>query len=256
MNCAVSPPYLLTNNAMRSYIKNTFSAYDKKLICVNYASLKNLNHKKKVTGSTMKNNTALKLESYIQPKSRRKLSLVTEPKRVYKNELTVDALIKEHGEFVLKFIRKRTWDEQSVEDIYQSTMLEALKCFSNFRGDSHPRTWLCGVAYNLIRNYSKNLKAPDMESIDEMRNADQLPESDRLGAENPLDIYSRNDLLDRINNAFNELPKEMQTTFNEVVNRGKSYEETAIALDVPIGTVRSRIARAREILKEKTRYNQ
>lgn len=204
----------------------------------------------------MKNNTALNIEMYVQPKNRNQLTIVKSEKRAFNYSLTVETLIKDHSDFVMKFIRKRTWDEQNVEDIFQSTMLEALKCFSKFRGESHPRTWLCGIAYNMIRNHAKSINVPFMESIDDLQNYDHIIEHNQFGTEDPCEIYSRNTRLDRLNKVFNELPSEMKSTFNEVINRGKSYEETAAIFNLPIGTVRSRIARAREIFRDRSRYHQ
>lgn len=166
---------------------------------------------------------------------------------------SINDILQEHGPFVLKFIRKRTWDKQNAEDIYQSTMLEALKCFKNFRNESQPRTWLCGIAYNIIRNYSKNLPAQSLESIDDLSNNESMMQTNTFGTEDPSDIYSRNLQIENISKIFDELPSEMRATFDEVVSRGRSYEETAQLLNLPIGTVRSRISRAREIFRSKSR---
>ena len=132
-------------------------------------------------------------------------------------------------------------------------MLEALKCFKNFRNESQPRTWLCGIAYNIIRNYSKNLACQNLESIDDLSNEEPTLQMNTFGTEDPSEVYSRNLEIENVSKIFDELPTEMRTTFDEVISRGRSYEETAQLLNLPIGTVRSRISRAREIFRSKSR---
>lgn len=185
--------------------------------------------------------------------------LVLDRRRAKNNRvksLSINSLIEEHGDFVFKFIRKRTWDGQNHEDIYQSTMVEALKSFKNFRGESHPRTWLCGIAFNMIRNHAKTMMGPIMESIEDDLSLQDYNEMTTFGTEDPSDIYVRDCQLEKILHIFNELPHDMRITFEEVMSKGKSYEETAASLNLPIGTVRSRISRVREIFRNRSNYNE
>ena len=131
-------------------------------------------------------------------------------------------------------------------------MEEALKSFKNFRGDSKPRTWLCGIAYNVIRSYAKTLDSHNIESLDSCSNIDNVMYHNSFGTEDPCDIYSRDLQIDNIGRVFDGLPHDMRMTFDQVISQGKSYEETACALNLPIGTVRSRVSRAREIFREKS----
>lgn len=201
----------------------------------------------------MANNASLKINpAYVFNKSPH--FVLVKPQKSKQSLPSINTLLEEHGTFVFKFIRKRTWDQQSCEDIYQSTMVEALKCFKNFRGESQPRTWLCGIAYNMIRNYSKGLSNHTTESLEDCKNIESYMDDSSFGTEDPSDIHWRNVQLEKIAKVFDELPKDMRITFEEVVSRGKSYEETALSLNLPIGTVRSRIARAREIFRDRSRY--
>lgn len=170
--------------------------------------------------------------------------------------LSIDSLIEIHGNFVMKFIKKRCWDIQSADDIFQSTMLEALKCFSKFRGESHPRTWLCGIAYNMIRNHAKSSNTPSFESLDNLHNNEYLTDNTNYGTEDPFNIHLRDAQLDHLCTIFDGLPNDMKITFDEVVSNGRTYEQTAKILDLPIGTVRSRISRARDIFKTQSNYSQ
>lgn len=171
------------------------------------------------------------------------------------NTLSIDELIETHGHFVMKFIKKRCWDIQSADDIFQSTMLEALKCFSKFRGDSHPRTWLCGIAYNMVRNHAKSFNSPSFESLDSLNNNEYITDHTNFGTEDPFNIHLRDAQLDHLCTIFNTLPNDMKITFDEVVSNGKTYEQTAKILNLPIGTVRSRISRARDIFRMQSNYN-
>lgn len=171
------------------------------------------------------------------------------------NTLSIDELIETHGHFVMKFIKKRCWDIQSADDIFQSTMLEALKCFNKFRGESHPRTWLCGIAYNMVRNHAKSFNTPSFESLDNLHNNEYLTDNTIFGTENPFNIHLRDAQLDHLCTIFDTLPNDMKITFDEVVSNGRTYEETAKKLNLPIGTVRSRISRARDIFRMQSNYS-
>lgn len=168
---------------------------------------------------------------------------------------SISSLIETHGNFVMKFIKKRCWNIQSADDIFQSTMLEAIKCFSKFRGESHPRTWLCGIAYNMIRNHAKSFNTPSFESLDNLHNNDYLADHANYGTEDPFTIHLRDAQLDHLCTIFDMLPEDMKTTFDEVVSNGRTYEQTAKILNLPIGTVRSRISRARDIFRMQSNYS-
>ena len=204
----------------------------------------------------MTTNTILKLKNFSSSYDKNHLKTVKSIRESHKRDFyinkktgSIDQLIHEHGTFIKKFIVKRTWDPQSSDDIYQSTMLEAIKSFKNFRGDSHPRTWLCGIAFNIIRNHAKSLNMPLMESLDVLNNCSSMTDNQTFGTEDPCKIYEREKTLEIIQHSFESLSADIKITFNEVINRGRSYEETANLLNLPIGTVRSRISRARDILK-------
>ena len=171
------------------------------------------------------------------------------------NEESIGSLIETHGHFVMKFIKKRCWNIQSADDIFQSTMLEAIRCFGKFRGESHPRTWLCGIAYNMIRNHAKSFNTPSFESLDSLHTNDYYADHTNYGTEDPFNIHLRDAQLDHLCTIFDMLPDDMKTTFDEVVSNGRTYEQTAKILNLPIGTVRSRISRARDIFRMQSNYS-
>lgn len=162
---------------------------------------------------------------------------------------SIEKLVLEHGKFVKRFIAKRTWNEQNVDDIYQSTLLEAIKSYPKFRNESQPRTWLCGIAYNIIRNYGRKLNAINCEDLDALESVD-FDDINCMSTGNPADIYNREHFVNRVKEVTDTLPDAIKQTFFMIVESGKNYEQAAQSLNVPIGTVRSRIFRAREVLRE------
>jgi RNA polymerase sigma factor (sigma-70 family) len=164
-------------------------------------------------------------------------------------------IINNNGKYVQNFISKKVWNKNDVDDIYQTTLLEAFKSFSSFRGDSHPRTWICGIAYIVFKNYLKNKTIHSFETVEDLsgfiERGQQLEDAPNLDLENPETIHERMELLSILQEAFEGLPDGMKETFESVVGNGESYESAAKRYNIPVGTVRSRISRARQVLREK-----
>lgn len=158
-----------------------------------------------------------------------------------------ETLFKSQKTRLSSFVRKHLRNSDAVQDIVQHTFLEAYRCWHKFRGESRPETWLCGIALNLVRN--SITRSPEYRYIFE--NIDDL--SDILLQEcaiDPLEITVREESIEQIREAIEKLPRSMRLVVSMVVLDGMSYQETAEELDIPIGTVRSRLSRAREQLKE------
>lgn len=145
------------------------------------------------------------------------------------------------------FVRKHLKDECLVDDVIQQTHLEAFRNWSGFRGDSKPETWLFGIAFNLVRNfrvkaYVESVRVEPLEehhynlTIDE--NGDPARQYEQLQAMSYLDA------------AIEGLPARMRQVVSMVLVQGQSYEDAALELHLPIGTVRSRLSRARDLLRE------
>ena len=142
------------------------------------------------------------------------------------------------------FVRKRLADENAAEDIVQQTFLGAYRSWKSFRGESTPETWLFGIAMNLIRDMTSRspgarIKFASEEEIEE----EAIPELD------PMHICMRSQFSQKLRQAVENLPVEMAETLRLVVEEGLSYQQAAEVLDVPIGTIRSRLSRARAALK-------
>lgn len=165
-------------------------------------------------------------------------------------ETQLEALIKEHGRNVLRFIIKKVRDPIEAEDLYQSTLCEAVRCRHTFMWNSQPQTWLCGIAFNLIRVYFArgDQFRYDFDTDDSLTN---LPAE---GAD-PLEITSRQQMTDAICGHLAALPDDMRATLTLVAEDDRTYDEAAEIMGIPVGTVRSRIFRARSYLKKYGSYD-
>jgi len=147
-----------------------------------------------------------------------------------------------------RFIR----DVDEVADVTQEAFIKAYRAMPNFRGDSQFYTWLYRIAVNTAKNYlaskSRRPATADVEIVDaeQFSNNDRFldestPESELLGAELQLTIDS----------ALSALPDDLRTALTLREFDGLSYEDIAVIMECPVGTVRSRIFRAREAVDQK-----
>jgi RNA polymerase sigma factor (sigma-70 family) len=155
----------------------------------------------------------------------------------------LDQLVRTHAARLASFLRRRVGNPQDVEDLVQDTLLEAVRCIDQFQGQSRPETWLFGIAVNLTRNYYKRAKLRDIYTD---ADTDDVPSN---SADNPADIAEHRERMRRVASAVRELPENSHQLLQYVVQDDLSYEEVAHQLGIPIGTVRSRISRARAFLK-------
>ncbi|KPW82064.1 MULTISPECIES: RNA polymerase sigma factor [Pseudomonas] len=142
------------------------------------------------------------------------------------------------------FIRKRVIHQEDAEDILQQTFVEALHAEGKFLQQSKPETWLCGIALNLIRNHFRKVYRRPMHVEFEEQLAHAEPTQDIFGH-----IESYRDLQQTVQ-AISVLPAVMRHTLEITVETEGSYQEAADALGVPIGTIRSRLSRARSQLRD------
>jgi len=156
---------------------------------------------------------------------------------------------KENERYIKSFIKKRVWIKDDVDDIFQTTLMECFKSSKNFRGDSHPRTWMCGVASKVISGYMrKNYRNPT-EFTDKIAELSDSLEYESCDLQrNPENHYETRVLIEEVMKAYSALPEDMKQVF-ESIKSGASYEEASKLYNIPIGTVRSRISRAREKIK-------
>ncbi|MGE8658767.1 MAG: RNA polymerase sigma factor [Achromobacter sp.] len=155
-------------------------------------------------------------------------------------------LVREHSTRLQRFIIKHIGNTTEAEDLAQQAFVEAARSYRSFRGESQLSSWLYGIALNLVRNYLS--RAPE-------RRHDFV--SDSVLAEHaasdlsPERVLEQNQTLTLLQESLDELPENMRDILLMVGIDEISYEDAAALLTVPVGTVRSRLSRARAALRDK-----
>ncbi|OEC35412.1 RNA polymerase sigma factor, sigma-70 family [Pseudomonas cuatrocienegasensis] len=171
-------------------------------------------------------------------------SLQCEGKVIGVIALDLGGLAKSSEEKLRCFISKRVFNQADVDDLMQMTYLEAWRNQHKYQGTSKPETWLFGIAANLVRNFFKTFynQPRCMELTDaELENLEH--------GHDPSHVSDYQRTLGRTLDAIEELSVDMRAVIQLVVDSDISYQDAARHLDVPIGTIRSRLARARGQLK-------
>ena len=176
------------------------------------------------------------------------------------NELALIELVKKgdkkaYNTLVLKYqdrlvysVYKFLKDFELAQDIAQEAFIKAYKNIEKFRGDSQFYTWIYRIAINTAKNVVST-KARKSEIYDN-DTTDQLLSESAATSENPENILQAEQLRSEINKALQNLPEDIRVTLSLREFDGLSYEEIAKVLDCPIGTVRSRIHKGREMLDQ------
>jgi RNA polymerase sigma-70 factor (ECF subfamily) len=147
-----------------------------------------------------------------------------------------------------RFIR----DTDEVADVTQEAFIKAYRALAKFRGDSQFYTWLYRIAINTAKNHlvSKS-RRPANTDID-VEDAEQFANNEKLIDDaTPENSIMTDELAAIIKSALSALPEDLRTALTLREFEGMSYEDIAVIMDCPVGTVRSRIFRAREFLDER-----
>jgi RNA polymerase sigma-70 factor (ECF subfamily) len=166
-------------------------------------------------------------------------------------EMLVVKYQRKLGRLLSRFIR----DSAEVEDVAQEAFIKAYRALPSFRGDSAFYTWLYRIGINTAKNYLVALgrRAPtttefDSEEAENFEDGDQLRDMNTPEAE----LMSKQ-IASTVNETMQALPEELRTAITLREIEGLSYEDIATIMNCPIGTVRSRIFRARETIAERLR---
>jgi len=165
--------------------------------------------------------------------------------------LLVSKYQRKLGRLLSRFIR----DSTEVEDVTQEAFIKAYRALPTFRGDSAFYTWLYRIGINTAKNYLVALgrRAPTTTSLDN-EDAESLEDGDQLRDLNtPENQLMSRQVAETVNQSLGQLPEELRTAITLREIEGLSYEDIATIMNCPIGTVRSRIFRAREAIAEKLR---
>jgi RNA polymerase sigma-70 factor (ECF subfamily) len=166
-------------------------------------------------------------------------------------ELLVEKYQRKLGRLLARFIR----DPAEVEDVTQEAFIKAYRALPAFRGDSAFYTWLYRIGINTAKNYLMALgrRAPTSTEV-EAEDAEGFEDAEQLRDINtPESMLLSKEIATTVNATIEELPEELRTAIQLREIEGMSYEDIARIMDCPIGTVRSRIFRAREAIAERLR---
>ncbi|UDL04167.1 RNA polymerase sigma factor RpoE [Marinobacter sp. CA1] len=157
-----------------------------------------------------------------------------------------DLLVIKYQSRVASIISRYVYDSQEVMDLAQETFVKAYRAMDRFRGDSAFYTWLYRIAVNTAKNYLEARGRRPQGSADSSE-AENFDDGVRLRDNaSPEGLLQREQLQQALRQAISGLPEELRSAFLLREYDGLSYEDIARILECPIGTVRSRIFRARD----------
>lgn len=162
-------------------------------------------------------------------------------------------LVSKYQRKLVRLLSRLIRDPVEVEDIAQEAFIKAYRALPSFRGESAFYTWLYRIGINTAKNYlaAQGRRAPTSTGVDS-EEAEGFDEGEQLRDNNtPERILLSKQIGNTVNEAMTALPEDLRTAITLREIEGLSYEEIAQIMDCPIGTVRSRIFRAREAISEK-----
>jgi RNA polymerase sigma-70 factor (ECF subfamily) len=181
------------------------------------------------------------------------LSLV---RRVQRGERgAYDLLVLKYQHKVVKLVMRYLRNPADAEDVAQEAFVKAYRALPQFRGDSAFYTWLYRIAINTAKNaLAARERNPVSYELDLQGNDESSDMVGRLkDPETPEGLALTEEIRDTVNHAISELPEDLRTAIVLRELEGMSYEEIAASMDCPVGTVRSRIFRAREAIDRRLR---
>jgi RNA polymerase sigma-70 factor (ECF subfamily) len=165
-----------------------------------------------------------------------------------------DVLVLRYQHKVLKLIMRYIRDAMEAEDVAQEAFIKAYRALPGFRGESAFYTWLYRIAINTAKNALVSSKRRPIDYDLDLQDPDQYELQARLkDGETPEHLVLTEEIRQTVNGAMKELPDDLRTAIVLREIDGLSYEEIAAAMECPVGTVRSRIFRAREAIDRKLR---
>ncbi len=165
--------------------------------------------------------------------------------------LLVEKYHRKLGRLLGRMIR----DQAEVEDVVQESFIKAYRALHNFRGDSAFYTWLYRIGINTAKNYLVSMgRRPQVMQEVEIEDVENFDDGGEMRTtDTPETAMMTKQIAQMVNDTVANLPEELRTAITLREIEGLSYEEIATLMQCPIGTVRSRIFRARETISEKLR---
>lgn len=163
-----------------------------------------------------------------------------------------DLLVIKYQHKIVHLVNRYVKDPSEAQDVAQDTFIKAYRALGDFRGDSAFYTWLYRIAINTAKNYLLSRSRRHFDYEIDVQDAEQVENAAQLkDTETPESLLMNEQIVAVIKSAIERLPEEMRIAITLREFEGMSYEEIAEAMDCPIGTVRSRIFRAREAIDQK-----
>lgn len=168
-----------------------------------------------------------------------------------------ELLVIKYQRRIQRLIGRMVRDVDLVEDIAQETFIRAYRALAQFRGDAQFYTWLYRIAVNTAKKSLMDLKRNPTVSENSFKSDDDdetsQVENELTSSETPDAVLASKEIAQIINTALEALPEELRQAITLREIEGLSYEEISEAMNCPIGTVRSRIFRAREAISQKVK---
>jgi len=165
-----------------------------------------------------------------------------------------DLLVLKYQQKVTNLVSRYVRDHSEAQDVTQEAFIKAYRALPNFRGESAFYTWMYRIAINTAKNFLVAQKRRPPGSDIEAETAEQLDVGVKLKEyATPENHLLESELAETVKLAMDDLPEDLRTAITLRELEGLSYEEIARAMDCPVGTVRSRIFRARAAIDERLR---
>jgi RNA polymerase sigma-70 factor (ECF subfamily) len=164
-------------------------------------------------------------------------------------------LVDKYQRKLARLLSRMIRDQAEIEDVVQESFIKAYRALPNFRGDSAFYTWLYRIGINTAKNYLVSMgRRPSVSTDIEIEDAENFEDGNELRTmETPESTLMTKEIAQTVNDSVENLPEDLRTAITLREIEGLSYEEIATIMGCPIGTVRSRIFRAREAIALKLR---
>lgn len=167
-----------------------------------------------------------------------------------KKQKDFDEEIIPHMDALYNFALRLTTDPNDAEDLVQDTIVKAYRFFSSYEKGTNAKAWMFRILKNsFINNYRKTSKKPSQVDYDEVSSYYESIRAERTETSDLENLMFREMMDDDLSTALKRLPEDFRTVVLLCDVEGYTYEEIANMLDVPIGTIRSRLHRGRNLLK-------
>ena len=174
-------------------------------------------------------------------------------KRVQKGDKgAFDLLVLKYQHKIVNLVMRYVRDPELALDITQEAFIKAYRALPRFRGDSAFYTWMYRIAVNTAKNHLAAQRRRPMDVELDLQDPEQYDLHSKLKeTDTPEGVTLRNELKETVERAISALPEDLRTAIILRELEGMSYEEIAQTMECPVGTVRSRIFRARDAIAKK-----